>query len=80
MMMNTFSSNDLLRYIYNEMPETEAKNVTEAAKNDWKVREALIELQSAKADLDRLPMISPSTRSLNNILQYAEQSLQEITT
>ena len=80
MMMNTFSNDDLLRYIYNEMPEAEAKNVTETMRGDWKVREALIELQSAKADLDRLPMYSPSKRSINNILQYAEQSLQEITT
>ena len=78
--MMTYNNNDLLRYIYNELPETEAKNVTEAAKSNWKIREALIELQSAKADLDRLPMYSPSKRSVNNILQYAEQSLQEITT
>lgn len=78
--MSTYNNNDLLRYIYNEMPEAEAKNVTEAAKSNWKIREALIELQSAKSDLDGLPKFSPSTRSVDHILQYAEQSLQEITT
>lgn len=79
-MMNTYNNNDLLRYIYNEMPEAEVKKITEAAKNDWKIREALIELQSAKANLGSLPMHSPSKKSVSKIMQYAEEALQEITT
>ena len=69
--MNTFTSEDMLRFIYNEMTREEALAMQHALDADWKLRELLDETRQLLKGLDT-EIRSPRPQSVAAILQYAE--------
>ncbi|GLR18996.1 hypothetical protein [Portibacter lacus] len=69
-MMQTYTEQDLIRFIYKEVEICEYFEIDYAVQNDTQLKE---EYQSIKESVDALPKVSfnPSANSLNSILSYA---------
>ncbi len=70
--MNPFTTEDMLRFIYNEMTREEALHMQHALDADWKLRELLDEMKQLLNGLDA-ERRSPRPQSITAILQYAEK-------
>ena len=70
-MIKTFTHNDLILYVYNELPD-EVKNKLETALQlDQMLAEQCAELLADKRDLDVLKP-KPGAGCINNILSYSQ--------
>ena len=69
--MNPFTTEDMLRFIYNEMTREEALAMQHALDADWKLRETLDEMKQLLHGLDS-ERRSPRPQSIAAIMQYAE--------
>lgn len=68
--MQTYSPEDLIRYLYHEI-DTEARvDLEKALENDWTLREKLGVLKASMQRLDRI-VESPRTEVILNILRHA---------
>ncbi|MEI8053988.1 MAG: hypothetical protein WCH52_09605 [Bacteroidota bacterium] len=77
--MYSFTSEDLLQYLYGETSTAKTAAIKTALQNDWSLQEKLALLNTSKMELDTLKF-SPSITSINNILKYAEKAVEELTT
>ena len=77
--MHNFTPEDLLRYLYNETSTSETAAIKAALETDWTLREKYEVITSAQNRLEKLNM-SPSQRSIDAILSYAEKSVEELST
>lgn len=71
--MNHFTTEDMIRFLYNEMSPEETRLVNEALASDWILKEKFEMLKASKNDLDKIHF-APRTSSINSIMQYAEQA------
>ncbi|GAB1445862.1 hypothetical protein MASR2M41_15920 [Flammeovirgaceae bacterium] len=74
-MTQTFTQDDLIRYIYHETTEKETREIDSALICDSELQEQYKELVAMKAQLDVIRM-EPSEGCINGILNYA-RGLQE---
>jgi len=77
--MHNFTPEDLLQYLYNETSPAQTAEIKAALENDWSLREKFEEISSAHAKLETLKM-SPSQQTIDNILNYAEKAVSELST
>ncbi|MGF2412816.1 hypothetical protein [Ferruginibacter sp.] len=75
--MHNFTPEDLLQYLYNETSPAQTAAIKAALENDWSLREKFEEITSAKNQLKTLKM-SPSQQTIDNILNYAEKAVSEL--
>jgi hypothetical protein len=68
--MNTYTPEDLVLYLYNEMEAPRRVALEEALEMDWTLREKLGVLKTTLQRLDRT-LESPRTEVILNILRYA---------
>ena len=73
-MTKTFTENDLLRFLYDEVNEDERLEMKESLCADIELRTRLDELQEAKSALDAFTMKAPSD-VVSRIL-YASKNLE----
>lgn len=78
-MMN-ITQDDLLNYLYGEGTAEKLQNIQQLLDTDIDLQERLQTLKSAKSRLDQIKLISPSNRSVDNILNYAERGVTEMHT
>jgi hypothetical protein len=71
--MNHITTEDMIRFLYNEMSPEETRLVNEALASDWILKEKFEILKTSKNDLDNIHF-APRKSSINSIMQYAEQS------
>jgi hypothetical protein len=76
--MHNFTPEDLLRYLYNETSPSQTAEIKAALENDWSLREKFEVITSALKRLETLKM-SPSQQTIDNILNYAEKAVGELT-
>ena len=76
--MHNFTPEDLLQYLYNEASPEKAAAIKAALENDWTLREKFEVMTSAQERLEALKM-SPSQQTIDNILNYAEKAVGELT-
>lgn len=76
-MKHSYTQNDLVSYIYNEMTLSETREMEKAMAQDWNLQSAYLDL---KAGYDLLPSlrIRPSLSSIKSILKYSSKSLAEV--
>lgn len=72
--MNLITTEEMIRYLYNEMSAEETSNFLKAIDSDWSLKEAFENLKKSKDSLDA-PLLSPRKSTVNAIMQYAEQSV-----
>ena len=75
--MHNFTPEDLLQYLYNETSPAQTAEIKAALENDWSLREKFEEITSAHNQLETLKM-SPSQQTIDNILNYAEKAVNEL--
>jgi hypothetical protein len=68
--MNTYTPEDLVLYLYDEMEAPRRVALEEALEIDWTLREKLGVLKTTLQRLDRT-LESPRTEVILNILRYA---------
>jgi hypothetical protein len=68
--MNTYTPEDLVLYLYNEMEAPRRVALEEALEMDWTLREKLGVLKTTLQRLDRT-LESPRTEVILNILRHA---------
>jgi hypothetical protein len=75
--MHNFTPEDLLLYLYNETSPAQTAQIKAALETDWSLREKFDVLTSAQNKLETIKM-SPSQRTVDNILDYAEKAVAEL--
>ncbi len=72
-MKHTFTTEDLVRFLYREVSASEKIEIAEAIRHDWDLKEQFEELRSA---FNQLPGVqfAPSGRSLEKILEYSAEA------
>ena len=75
--MYSFTSEDLLLYLYGETSTAKTAAIKAALQNDWSLKEKLDLLTASKNELDQVSF-TPSAQSIDNILKYAERSVEEM--
>ena len=76
MLMNHFTPEDLVQYLYKETPAALTRSIEEALRTDWTLREKLAVLKAAQQRLDTLAE-APRTETVLNILRYARKTERE---
>jgi hypothetical protein len=76
--MHNFTPEDLLQYLYNETSPAKTAEIKAALETDWSLREKFEVITSAQKRLEALKM-SPSQQTIDNILNYAEKAVGELT-
>jgi hypothetical protein len=71
--MNNFTSEDMIRFLYNEMNAEETAQLMAAMEADWTLKEKFEVLKSSMSNLDSLHF-SPRRKAIDAILQYAENT------
>lgn len=74
-MIKTLPNENLLRYVYNELPAEEQHEVEQALVHDPELATTCADLLLAQRSLDALAC-SPSKRSTDAILQYSRTFLR----
>ncbi len=75
--MHNFTPEDLLLYLYKETSPAQTAQITAALETDWSLREKFEVITSAQKRLEALKM-SPSQKTIDNILNYAEKAVNEL--
>ena len=77
-MIKSFTPNDLVRYIYQEMPEVEQELLMQALHSDEQLMQEYVEMLSAIELLDQI-QLQPSERVVKAIKQKAKSTgLQKV--
>ncbi|MEJ7609777.1 MAG: hypothetical protein WKF88_01220 [Ferruginibacter sp.] len=76
--MVTITHDDLLQFVYKETSPEKTIRIQQLAESDSDIKERLEVLQSAKTRLEKIKLISPDQRSLDNIFNYAERGVEEM--
>jgi hypothetical protein len=74
--MQRFTTVDLLEFLYNETSFEKTAAIKAALETDWTLREEFELLSGTKNQLESVSY-SPSQKTLNNILNYAEKAVEE---
>ena len=75
--MHNFTPEDLIQYLYNETSLEQTAQIKAALETDWSLREKFEVITSAQKRLEALKM-SPSQKTIDNILNYAEKAISEL--
>ena len=76
--MHTLTTEDLLLFIYGEATPEQSITIQSALEKDWKLKE---EYQSLLKEIEQLKeiQISPSKKTLDNILEYSKKNFEFVT-
>ncbi len=76
--MVNITQDDLLRYLYNETSPEKTALIRQLIETDTDLQESLRVLKSAKTKLEKIELISPDARSVENIFNYSERGVEEL--
>lgn len=75
--MHNFTTEDLLQYLYKETSIEKTAAIGVALLSNWSLREKLEILKGGQSQLSSVKLLSPGKQTLDNILSYAEKSVEE---
>ena len=76
--MVNITQDDLLNYLYREGAAEKLAYIELLLETDADLQERFQVLKAAKNRLDQIKLISPNSRSVDNILNYAERGVAEL--
>jgi hypothetical protein len=76
--MINITQDDLLQFLYNEGSTEKREYIQEQLDNDAELLERFNILKSSKNKLDKVKLISPDDRSVDNIFNYSQQGIVEV--
>ena len=74
--MTLFTPEDLLRYLYKESSPELTAAIETALKEDWTLREKMMEMQSSANQLDKVT-VAPRMEIILKVLNYARETAVE---
>ena len=74
--MHNFTPEDLLQYLYKETSTEKTAAIEAALISDLNLREKLNVLSEAQQKLNDVKLVSPRKKAIDNILNYAEKSVE----
>ena len=69
-MVNSYTSNNVLRFIYREMSAEEIVSIAEQIRCDFELQRMFAEVNQAKRELPKV-QFEPTPKVLDNIMNYA---------
>lgn len=75
--MHSFTQEDLLQYLYNETSTQQTAAIKAALEEDWNLREKFELLRASQHTLETIKL-SPRQQTIDNILSYAEKSIEAV--
>ena len=76
--MMKITSEDLIKYVYNETSEQKSATIQAALQTDWSLREMYQQLLNSQAELNEIKF-SPRSETVNKILEYASKRHTPVT-
>ena len=76
--MANITQDYLLNYLYKEFSAEKIEYIEQLLETDIDLQERIEVLKTAKSRLDQIKLISPNSRSVDNILNYAERGVIEL--
>ncbi len=76
--MVNITQDDLLKYLYKEGDADKAQYIQQLLETDLQLQERYHLLKTVKGRLNQIQLISPNSRSVDNILNYAERAIAEL--
>lgn len=76
-MMNITQDN-LLQYLYKEGTTEKTHQIQQQLEEDTDLQERFEQLKTAKGRLDKIKLISPDDRSVDNIFNYSQRAIEEL--
>ena len=76
--MVNITQDDLLNYLYREGSADKREYIQQLLETDADLQERFEVLKAAKSRLDQIKLISPNSRSVDNILNYAERAVEAL--
>ena len=76
--MVNITQDDLLNYLYGEGSAEKKEHIQQLLETDMDLQERFEVLNTAKRRLNQIKLISPNSRSVDNILNYAERGVVEL--
>ncbi|MEO8854760.1 MAG: hypothetical protein ABI359_13340 [Ginsengibacter sp.] len=70
--MMKITSDDLIKYLYNETSEQKSATIQTALQTDWSLREMYEKLLNSQSELKKIKF-SPRRETVNKILDYASK-------
>jgi hypothetical protein len=77
-MQTDFTTQLLIKHLYNETTEQEQQVVQEALEQNYSLREEFLQLQEMYRELGGLVEEMPSRRSVRVILEYAHEQMEAV--
>jgi len=77
--MHSFTTEDLLQYLYKETSTEKTAAIKAALETDWSLKEKFEVLLSGSEKLETIKL-SPRKQTIENILSYAEKAVEEFST
>ncbi len=77
--MHSFTQEDIVQYLYKETSPEKSAILKAALETDWSLQEKYEVISMAVNSLEKLTL-SPRKIAVDNILNYAERSVKEIST
>lgn len=68
--MINITTEDMIRFLYNEMTQEESRHFLQAIESDWSLKESFEQLKQSRDSLNT-PLVSPRKSTVNAIMQYA---------
>lgn len=76
--MYSFTTEDLLQYLYNETSTDKTAAIKTALNADWTLREKMEVLKASHEQLNEVSLLSPRSKTLDAIFNYAEKAVEEL--
>jgi succinate dehydrogenase flavin-adding protein (antitoxin of CptAB toxin-antitoxin module) len=76
--MDKISQDELLQYLYNEGSSEKKQYIQQLLQTDTELQEKFNDLKTAKNRLDKVKLISPDQRSVDNIFNYSKRGILEM--
>ena len=76
--MQSFTMDDLLRYLYKETTPEKTAAIKAALESDWSLREKMEVIETALNKLEDITL-SPREKTIDFIINYAEKTVEELT-
>ena len=77
--MHSFTPEDIVQYVYNETSQEKSAMIKAALETDWILREKFEAISTAINGLEKITL-SPRKIAVDNILNYAEKMIKELST
>jgi hypothetical protein len=76
--MNNITQDDLLQFLYKEGTTEKTYQIQKLLAEDSNLQERFEQLKTAKGRLDKIKLISPDSRSVDNIFNYSQRAIEEM--